>query len=217
MLDVITINYFPQATACVIWLHGLGADGHDFEPVIQALNLPYIQFILPHAPYRKVTLNNGYEMRAWYDLYGLSKDSKQDDVGIRESQAEIEAIIQQKIREGIPANRIAIAGFSQGAAIALHTALRHSQKLAGVLALSTYLPISSSLANEKSAANQGVLIFMAHGKFDDVITIQTSERSRDLMQTEHYQVEWHEYPMAHSVNPQEIEDIRTFLTRILPN
>jgi phospholipase/carboxylesterase len=216
MLNFITINPSTKTNACVIWLHGLGADGHDFEPVVQALNLPYIQFILPHAPYRNVTLNNGYEMRAWYDLYGLSKDSKQDEVGIRESQAEIEIIIQQKIREGIPASRIAIAGFSQGGAIALHTALRHSQKLAGVLALSTYLPIGSSLAVEKSAANQDIPIFMAHGKFDDVIAIQTSERSRDLMQSEHYQVEWHEYPMAHSVNPQEIEDIHTFLTRILP-
>lgn len=216
MLDFITINSLTHATACVIWLHGLGADGHDFESVVQALNLPHIQFVLPHAPYRKVTLNNGYEMRAWYDLYGLSKDSKQDEIGIRASQAEIEAIIQQKINEGIPAERIAIAGFSQGGAIALQAALRYPNKLAGVLALSTYLPISTTLAAEKNSVNQNISIFMAHGKFDDVISIQTSQGSRDLLQTEHYQVEWHEYPMAHSVNLQEIEDIRTFLTRILP-
>jgi phospholipase/carboxylesterase len=216
MLDFITINALTKTTACVIWLHGLGADGHDFESVVQALNLPYIQFVLPHAPYRKITLNNGYEMRAWYDLFGLNKDSKQDELGIRASQAEIEAIIQQKISEGIPAERIAIAGFSQGGAIALQTALRYPKKLGGVLALSTYLPISATLPTEKSTENQAIPIFMAHGTFDEVITIQTSQHSRDFMQAEHYEVEWHEYPMAHSVNLDEIEDIRAFLLRILP-
>jgi phospholipase/carboxylesterase len=216
MLDFITINALTKTTACVIWLHGLGADGHDFESVVQALNLPYIQFVLPHAPYRKITLNNGYEMRAWYDLFGLNKDSKQDELGIRASQAEIEAIIQQKISEGIPAERIAIAGFSQGGAIALQTALRYPKKLGGVLALSTYLPISATLPTEKSTENQAIPIFMAHGTFDEVITIQTSQHSRDFMQAEHYEVEWHEYPMAHSVNLDEIEDIRAFLLSILP-
>jgi phospholipase/carboxylesterase len=215
-MNLVSINFSSHTTACVIWLHGLGADGHDFELAVEALNLPHIGFILPHAPYRKVTLNSGYEMRAWYDLYGLSKDSKQDEIGIRESQAEIEAIIQQKIKEGIPAERIAIAGFSQGGAIALHTALRYQDKLAGVLALSTYLPISATLPKEKSKANQNIPIFMAHGSFDEVITIQTSQHSRDFMQAEHYEVEWHEYPMAHSVNLVEIEDIRAFLLRILP-
>jgi phospholipase/carboxylesterase len=216
MLDYIAINSLLHPTAIIIWLHGLGADGNDFEPVVKALNLSHIEFILPHAPYRKVTLNNGYEMRAWYDLYGLSKESKQDTTGIRESQAEIEAIIQQKIKEGIPAERIAIVGFSQGGAIALHTVLRYQDKLAGVLALSTYLPISATLPKEKSKANQNIPIFMAHGSFDEVITIQTSQHSRDFMQAEHYEVEWHEYPMAHSVNLDEIEDIRAFLLRILP-
>ncbi|MDX1914724.1 MAG: dienelactone hydrolase family protein [Methylophilus sp.] len=214
MLKLIQIN--SSSTACVIWLHGLGADGHDFEPVVQTLNLPYIQFVLPHAPYRKITMNNGYEMRAWYDLYGLTLDSKQDEAGIRESQAEIEAIIQQKIKEGIPAERIAIAGFSQGGAIALFTATRYKQKLAGALALSTYLPLSATLAKEKQTANQETPIFMAHGDFDNVISIQTSERSRDQLTAQHFHVEWHAYPMAHSVNPQEIADIRAFLTRILP-
>jgi phospholipase/carboxylesterase len=216
MLEAVTHKYPNHPNSYVIWLHGLGADGHDFLPVIEALNLPHIEFILPHALYRKVTLNNGYEMRAWYDLYGLSKDSKQDEIGIRESQAEIEAIIQQKITEGIPAERIAITGFSQGGAIALHTALRYPKKLGGVLALSTYLPISATLPTEKSAENQAIPIFMAHGTFDEVITIQTSQHSRDFMQAEHYEVEWHEYPMAHSVNLVEIENIRAFLLRILP-
>jgi phospholipase/carboxylesterase len=216
ILETISLKSQSKSSACVIWLHGLGADGNDFAPVVKVLNLSHIHFILPHAPYRNVTLNNGYEMRAWYDLYGLSKDSKQDEVGIRESQTEIEAIIQQKIKEGIPAERIAIAGFSQGGAIALHTALRYQDKLAGVLALSTYLPISATLPKEKSKANQNIPIFMAHGSFDEVITIQTSQHSRDFMQAEHYEVEWHEYPMAHSVNLDEIEDIRAFLLRILP-
>jgi phospholipase/carboxylesterase len=216
MLDYIAINSLLHPTAIIIWLHGLGADGHDFEPVVKALNLSHIEFILPHAPNRKITLNNGYEMRAWYDLFGLNKDSKQDELGIRASQAEIEAVIQQKISEGIPAERIAIAGFSQGGAIALHTALRYPKKLGGVLALSTYLPISATLPTEKSTENQAIPIFMAHGTFDEVITIQTSQHSRDFMQAEHYEVEWHEYPMAHSVNLDEIEDIRAFLLRILP-
>jgi phospholipase/carboxylesterase len=216
MLDYIAINSLLHPTAIIIWLHGLGADGHDFEPVVKALNLSHIEFILPHAPNRKITLNNGYEMRAWYDLFGLNKDSKQDELGIRASQAEIEAVIQQKISEGIPAERIAIAGFSQGGAIALHTALRYPKKLGGVLALSTYLPISATLPTEKSTENQAIPIFMAHGTFDEVITIQTSQHSRDFMQAEHYEVEWHEYPMAHSVNLDEIEDIRAFLLSILP-
>jgi phospholipase/carboxylesterase len=216
MLDYIAINSLLHPTAIIIWLHGLGADGHDFEPVVKALNLSHIEFILPHAPNRKITLNNGYEMRAWYDLFGLNKDSKQDELGIRASQAEIEAIIQQKISEGIPAERIAIAGFSQGGAIALQTALRYPKKLGGVLALSTYLPISATLPTEKSTENQAIPIFMAHGTFDEVITIQTSQHSRDFMQAEHYEVEWHEYPMAHSVNLDEIEDIRAFLLSILP-
>jgi phospholipase/carboxylesterase len=217
MLNFIEINALTKTTtACIIWLHGLGADGNDFVPVVQALNMQHIQFILPHAPYRKVTLNNGYEMRAWYDLYGLSTDSPQDETGIRATQAEIEAIIAQKIKQGIPANRIAIAGFSQGGAIALHTALRYPQQLAGILALSTYLPISAKLATEKNPANQDTPMFMAHGTFDDVITLSTAQRARDILQAQHYQVQWHEYPMPHSVSPQEIEDIRAFLTQILP-
>lgn len=216
MQDSIQINNPKTATACVIWLHGLGADGHDFEPVVHALQLPYIHFILPHAPYRKVTLNNGYEMRAWYDIIGLSPQSPQDADGIKATQNRINTLINQVIDSGIPANRIALAGFSQGGAIALHTALRYPTPLAGVLALSTYLPLKPTLAAEKVAANQATPIFMAHGLFDDVITIQTSQLSRDLLLQENYRVEWHEYPMAHSVTPEEIEDIHEFLQKILP-
>lgn len=217
MLTSIELNTQPNNAACVIWLHGLGADGNDFVPVVQALNLPHIRFILPHAPYQKVTLNNGYEMRAWYDIYSLDRDSKQDDAGIRKTQASIEALIQQQMDTGIPANRIALAGFSQGGAIALHSALRYPQRLAGVLALSTYLPLKNTLAAEKQAANQDLPIFMAHGSFDEVITLDTCLASRQTLLALSYQVDWHEYAMAHSVHPDEIDDIRQYLLRILPN
>jgi phospholipase/carboxylesterase len=216
MQNSIQINNPETATACVIWMHGLGADGHDFEPVVHALHLPHVYFILPHAPYRKVTLNHGYEMRAWYDIIGLSPQSPQDAIGIKESQQRIHQLIQFAIDSGIPTNRIALAGFSQGGAIALHTALRYPAKLAGVLALSTYLPLKPTLATEKAAVNQQVPIFMAHGRFDEVITIETSLLSRDLMLQENYEIDWHEYPMAHSVTPEEIEDIHHFLQKIFP-
>lgn len=216
MQDSIQINNPETATACVIWMHGLGADGHDFEPVVHALNLPHIHFILPHAPYQKVTLNHGYEMRAWYDIIGLNAASPQDAAGIRASQLRIEAMIQHVIELGIPAHRIALAGFSQGGAMALHTALRYPSTLAGVLALSTYLPLKASLTAEKHAANQHTPIFMAHGRFDEVITLETCLQSREVLTQAQYSVAWHEYPMAHSVMPEEIEDIHEFLQKILP-
>lgn len=203
-------------TACVIWLHGLGADGFDFEPVVEMLDLPNIHFILPHAPYQKITMNNGYEMRAWYDLFGLSKDSPQDAVGIEASKAEIEALIAHANTLGIPTHRIALAGFSQGGAIALHTALRHKSSLAGALALSTYLPLKHSLPTQKSVENQSIPIFMAHGVADEVIRIETALNSRQQLLDNGYAIEWHEYPMAHSVNADEIADIRQFLLKILP-
>ena len=201
--------------ASVIWMHGLGADGNDFTPVVEMLNLPHIRFILPHAPYRKVTVNNGYEMRAWYDIVGFGGNSPQDETGIRESQAYIESLIAQEISRGIASNKIVLAGFSQGGAIALHTALRQPQKLAGVLALSTYLPIKALLATEKTAVNQPTPIFMAHGTFDTVISLATCRISLEALQSQQYTIEWHEYPMAHSVCQQEIDDIRAFLSRVL--
>ena len=204
-----------QAKASVIWLHGLGADGHDFVPVVEMLNLPNIRFILPHAPYRKVTANNGYEMRAWYDVFGFTPGSREDEVGIRASQAYIEELIAQEITRGVPANKIVIAGFSQGGAIALQTALRHKQTLAGVMALSTYLPLKEMLASEKTTANLHVPIFMAHGTHDEVITLATCHTSIEVLQTEGYKINWHEYPMAHSVCAEEIQDIHTFLLQVL--
>ena len=211
----IEISFEATPTASVIWLHGLGADGNDFVPVVKMLNLPNIRFVLPHAAYKKVTANNGYEMRAWYNVFGFSVGSREDEIGIRESQAYIESLIQREIDRGIPAERIVLAGFSQGGAIALHTALRHQQPLAGVLALSTYLPLKANLAKEKSKANQHIPIFMAHGTFDGVISLDTSRISFEVLQAQHYVINWHEYPMAHSVNQQEIEDIREFLRTTL--
>lgn len=211
----IEISFDAMPTASVIWLHGLGADGNDFAPIVKMLNLPNVRFILPHAAYKKVTANNGYEMRAWYDVFGFSVGSREDETGIHDSQAYIESLIQREIDRGIPARRIVLAGFSQGGAIALHTALRHQQPLAGVLALSTYLPLKASLSKEKSKANQHIPIFMAHGTYDNVISLDTSRISFEVLQAQHYVINWHEYPMAHSVNPQEIEDIRAFLRTTL--
>jgi phospholipase/carboxylesterase len=216
MIDTpIEITNSNNPTASVIWLHGLGADGHDFVPVIELLDLPYIRFILPHAPYREVTINNGYEMRAWYDLYGLSRDCKQDEAGIRETQAQIEGLIEKELSRGIPSHRIALAGFSQGGAIVLHTGLRYQKKLAGLIALSTYLPLKSMLTTEKSLANQQTPIFMAHGSQDEVISLATGQASLAVLQTEGYNVDWHEYPIAHSVSIDEIDEIRTFLLSII--
>ena len=203
------------ANASVIWMHGLGADGNDFVPVVEMLNLPHVRFILPHAPYRNVTRNNGYEMRAWYDIYGLTPISREDETGINESQAAINALIAQEISRGISPERIVLAGFSQGGAIALHTALRYPQRLAGVLALSTCLPLKNNLANEKSSANQPIPIFMAHGVDDDIITMERCQDSLAVLQAQNYHIDWHEYPMAHSVCMPEIADIQLFLSQLL--
>ncbi len=214
MTPPVEVNTQNQCNASVIWLHGLGADGHDFEPVARLLNLPNVHFILPNAPYRAVTRNNGYEMRAWYDLYDLNTNDREDDVGIHATQQIIESLIAQEIAHGILPERIAIAGFSQGGAVALHAALRHKQALAGVLALSTYLPLQATLATEANAANKNLPIFMAHGTHDEVITMARCLISRDILKQHYPQLAWHEYAMAHSVTNEEIADIRAFLCKI---
>jgi phospholipase/carboxylesterase len=201
--------------ASVIWLHGLGADGYDFEPIVAQLQLPNVRFILPHAPVMPVTINNGYAMPAWYDLYGLTADSSEDESGIQASQHYVNTLIQKEIDSGIPAHKIVIAGFSQGGAMALYTALRYPKTLAGILALSTYLPLKASLASELNPANQVTPIFMAHGIYDEVISLATSQASRDLLQSRQISVTWHEYNMAHSVCAEEIADIRAFLQQVL--
>ncbi|HYN53399.1 MAG TPA: alpha/beta fold hydrolase [Methylotenera sp.] len=213
-LEIVTSNS-SKINASVIWLHGLGADGYDFEPIVHELNLPNVRFILPHAPDMAITRNNGYIMPAWYDVYGLTPISKEDDAGIRNSENYINTLIQLEIDKGIAAEKIVIAGFSQGGALALHTALRYPKKLAGVLALSTYLPLKSTLAAEANTANAKLPIFMAHGIFDDVITIESAKVSLATLQSSQYLVNWHEYSMAHSLCAQEIADIRDFLQQVL--
>ena len=220
-LELSNQNTNPDNTidASVIWLHGLGADGYDFEPVAkQLLNpdaLSSVRFILPHAPDMAVTRNSGYVMPAWYDVYGVIPVNQEDEAGIKTSQRYIEALIQTEIERGISSDRIVLAGFSQGGAIALHTALRYPHKLAGVLALSTYLPLHSKLSAEAHTANKNTPIFMAHGIFDDVISLEMSKLSRNLLQNNQYFINWHEYRMAHSVCAEEVADIEMFLKQVL--
>ena len=211
----IEISATASPTASVIWLHGLGADGNDFVPVVHLLNLPQVRFILPHAAFKKVTANNGYAMRAWYDVFGFTPGSREDEAGIHESQAYIETLISKEVARGIPSNRIVLAGFSQGGAVVLQTALRHKQALGGVMALSTYLPLKASLEKEKSLLNQHIPIFMAHGTADNVITLSTNRASFEVLQAQHYLIDFHEYAMAHTVSTQEIVDIRAFLRSAL--
>jgi len=215
MLDTIERNPNQEADASIIWMHGLGADGHDFEPIVDALNLPGVRFILPHAPYRAVSINNGYEMRAWFDIFGLDADSPQDETGIRQSRQEIEALIAKEKAKGIAAHRIVLAGFSQGGAIALHTALRHTETLAGVLVLSSWLPLKTRLQQEAHLANRALPVFMAHGTFDSIVPLQTAENSARLLTEAGYPLAWQTYPMAHSVCDREVADIRQFLCSIL--
>ena len=212
-LPAVEIETGPDPRAAVIWLHGLGADGHDFEPIVPELALATpVRFVFPHAPVRPVTLNQGMRMRAWYDIYQLG-GGPEDEAGVRASQALLEQMIAAEKKRG--ARKIVLAGFSQGGAIVLQTALRHPERLAGVLALSTYLPLSGSLAAERSAANGDLPIFMAHGHYDDVIPLARAEQSRRILEGLGYPVQWHVYPMPHSVCPQEIAHLSQFLGQVL--
>lgn len=216
-LEVIEIETGPAPQATVIWLHGLGADGHDFEPIVPELGLPAtkpIRFIFPNAPQRPVTINNGMRMRAWYDILQLGGGAE-DEAGIRDAQGLLEDLIARETGRGIPHGKIVLAGFSQGGAIVLQTALRQRERLAGVMALSTYLPLSKTLEKERAAENSDLPIFMAHGRYDNMIPLDRAVRSRDALQALGYAVQWHEYPMPHSVCPEEIADIAAFLLRIL--
>ena len=215
LLQAIELTTSHNPVGTVIWMHGLGADGNDFVPVVKELGLPEslpIRFIFPHAPMRPVTINAGQVMRAWYDIIEISSaERKVDEAGIRESQHAIEALIEREIARGVPANRIVLAGFSQGGAIALQTGLRYNQGLAGILALSTYLPLAASLAAEASSANRSIPLFMAHGEQDTVIPISIAESSVKELRRNGYKVDWREYPMAHSVSMGEITDIGAWL------
>jgi phospholipase/carboxylesterase len=216
--QAVTVAPKGGSQAAVIWLHGLGADGYDFVPLVPELRLPEelgVRFVFPHAPARPVTINNGFVMRAWYDVKGLSANGPQDEEGIAQSQALLHDFIAREVAQGIDIRRIVIAGFSQGGAIALHSALRHPQRLAGVLALSTYLPLHENLAKEASAANRDVPILMCHGTGDPVLPLQLGEMSRDYLNALGYQVEWHPYPMRHEVCAQEVADISAWLVKRL--
>ncbi len=205
-------------TASVIWLHGLGADGNDFVPVVNELGLPSqlaVRFIFPHAPMQPVTINSGFIMRAWYDVINQDMSFREDEAGVRRSQQEIEKLITKEKDRGIGASRIVLAGFSQGGAIALQTGLRHSERLAGIMALSSYLPLASTLAAEASAANRNVPIFMAHGTADPLIPLPLASLSREHLKQQGYQVEWHQYLMPHSVCLEEIQEIGRWLVRVL--
>ncbi|KEZ77729.1 Carboxylesterase [Salinisphaera hydrothermalis C41B8] len=214
MLDCVEIQPPNPATASVIWLHGLGADGNDFVPIIPELGLGdahSVRFVFPNAPQQPVTINGGMRMPAWYDIKGADIADKQDRPGIEASTAEIETLIAREIDAGIPADRIVLAGFSQGGAVALHAGLRHNTPLAGIMALSTYLPLHDSLATEASDANRGIPIFMAHGSEDPIVPIALGHGSRDRLLAAGYAVDWHEYPMAHQVCLPEIATIGRWL------
>ncbi len=218
LLETVEIETGPQPTGAVIWLHGLGADGHDFAPVVPDLapaGARALRFVFPHAPVRPVSMAGGTRLRAWYDVSGLDRTAAQDEVGIRCSDAAIRELIGREQARGGASERIVLAGFSQGGAMALFTGTRLPQKLAGIIALSCYMPLASSFAAERQAANQATPIFMAHGAFDPVIELSMGEHSQALLGAAGYAVEWHRYRMAHEVCSQEIEAIAGFLQRVL--
>ena len=211
-----TVGQNPDAA--VIWLHGLGADGHDFEPLVPELRLPErlsVRFVFPHAPVMPVTLNGGYRMRSWFDLHSLQSFEKLDLVGIRESAAAIEELIAREIERGIEARRIVLAGFSQGGALALYAGLRYSRRIAGIVALSTFLPYGASFDSERSAANVGLPVFLAHGLSDQTVNHVFGQQTKTWLSASGYRVEFHGYPMAHSVCPEEVTDIRSWLLKVL--
>jgi len=215
--ETLEVESASSPDAAVIWLHGLGADGYDFEPVVPELRLPphlRVRFVFPHAPVRPVTINMGMRMRAWYDILQMG-GGEEDEAGVRASQALVQALIEQEKGRGVDPRRIVLAGFSQGGAIVLQTGLRHPERLAGILALSTYLPLAGKLAAERSAANRGLPVFMAHGTHDPMIGIPRARESRAALETLGYPVQWKEYAMAHSVCGEEIADIAAWLLRIL--
>jgi len=216
-LPAIEIETGPDPRFAIIWMHGLGADGSDFVPIVNELALPRgpVRFVFPHAPLQPVTINGGYVMRAWYDIGYQDLTLKEDEKGVRESQQTIEQLVQRETARGIPAGRIVLAGFSQGGAIALQTALRYPVRLAGVLALSTYLPLPDRLVFERSEPNQDLPIFMAHGIEDPIVPLKLSQASCTRLLTAGYPVEWHEYAMAHAVCGEELEDIGKWMQRVL--
>jgi phospholipase/carboxylesterase len=214
LLPTVEISTGDSPQLAIIWLHGLGADGHDFEPIVPELRLPFpARFVFPHAPVRPITVNGGMEMRGWYDILGFGMNMRQDAVGIRASATAVTRLIDREIERGLSSSQIVLAGFSQGGAIALHTALREARPLAGVLALSTYLPLGDAVAAERSVANAHMPIFMAHGSADPLLPLGLAEGSRRTLEALGYSVDWHVYPMAHSVCVEEIAAISAWLAK----
>lgn len=206
LLPCVIVEPTTEHKATVIWLHGLGADGHDFEPIVPELKLPAelgVKFIFPHAPVIPVTINGGYQMRAWYDIRNADLSQREDEAGVRQSAEQVEQLIKHEIEQGIPADRIILAGFSQGGAVTLHLATRLKQKLAGIVALSTYLTIPDKLAGEKSDANLDTPIFMAHGQQDPVVPMQRGQYSAKVLEDNGFKVQWSDYPMPHAVCLEE--------------
>lgn len=218
VLETIESETGPSPLATVIVLHGLGADGNDFVPIAQELDLSAVgpvRFVFPHAPVIPVTINNGYRMRAWYDILGMDLVKREDEEGLRRSLGEIEELLEREEGRGMPAHRIVLAGFSQGCAMALMTGLRHRQRLAGIVGMSGYLPLAPSTAAERSDANALTPIFLGHGTEDNVVPAGRGRASRDALRALGYDVEWHEYPMAHSVCMEEIADLNRWLVKVL--
>ncbi len=218
-LETVEVEPRQPADAAVLWMHGLGADGHDFESLVPELRLdgsPAIRFVFPHAPVRPVTINGGHRMRAWYDIAGFDKSAPQDEAGIRESAAALGELVRRERERGTPAERIVVAGFSQGGAMSLFLGPRWAERLGGVIGLSTYLPLADTLAAEAHPASAAVPLFLAHGSFDPVVPMAAGEASRDKLEALGYDVDWRSYPMPHSLCAQEVEDLRDFLLRALP-
>ncbi len=218
ILETVEIETQRQPSHAVIWLHGLGADGNDFVPVVKQLALPNIgiRFIFPHAPMMPVSINGGFVMRAWYDIVAADLAVKQEDEhGVRESEIAVRYLIEREVARSVPASRIVLAGFSQGGAIALQTGLRYPDRLAGLMALSAYLPLMSKLSQERHTANQNTPILMAHGSIDDVVPMSLANASREHLAEAGYSVEWHEYPMTHEVCGEELVDIGDWLKKVM--
>lgn len=218
-LETVEVEPGAAADAAVVLMHGLGADGHDFESLVPELRLPAslaVRWVFPHAPERPVTINGGHRMRAWYDIASLDRSAREDEEGIRGSAEAIGGLVRRERERGIAADRIVLAGFSQGGAMALFTALRFPERLGGVVALSCYLPLAGTLAAEAHPANAAVALFMAHGTMDPIVPKALGEGARDLLLSRGYDVEWHAYPMPHSVCAPEVDDLRAWLVRALP-
>ena len=217
LLEAVELETAPSPRHAVIWMHGLGADGYDFVDIVPALGLrdTPVRFVFPHAPMRPVTINRGMVMRAWYDVRDDVGVRREDEAGVRESQKRIEALIAREKARGVDAGRLVLAGFSQGGAMALHTGLRQPERVAGIMALSCFLPLAGALTGEASTANRATPIFMAHGTDDPLIPLARARQSRDVLTTLGHHDEWHEYPMPHTVSDREVLDIAAWLARVL--